>query len=114
MRRPIQATASSALSAVALTMLIAWLAALRAPQAGTSAPPKPSVPVATSTVVANPDAYYGVPVTLTAAVEQILSRSAFSVAQRRVGNTGNGTGNASNGATTIGQDARDILVLAPT
>jgi hypothetical protein len=43
------------------------------------------VPVATNTVTANPDAFYGQAVTLTASVEQIHSKSAFSVDQRRVG-----------------------------
>jgi len=47
--------------------------------------PAPLVPVATNTVNANPDAYYGQGVTITAAVEQILSKSAFSVDQRRAG-----------------------------
>jgi hypothetical protein len=60
------------------------------------------VPVATNTVTANPDAFYGQAVTLTASVEQIHSKSAFSVDQRRVG-----------GATLKGGPT-DILVLVPT
>jgi hypothetical protein len=95
--------------AAALTTLIASLAITRAqqPPAAPAAPaapaPKPAVPVATNTVTANPDAYYGENVTLTAAVEQILSRSAFSVSQRTVGNAVN--------KKATGQD---VLVLAPT
>ena len=50
--------------------------------------PKLLVPVATNTVTANPDAFYGQAVTMTASVEQILSKSAFSVDQRRVGDAG--------------------------
>jgi hypothetical protein len=65
-------------------------------------PPKPLVPVATNTVNANPDAYYGQGVTITAAVEQILSKSAFSVDQRRVG-----------GAPAPAKPT-DVLVLVPT
>ena len=64
--------------------------------------PKVLVPVATNTVTANPDAFYGQAVTLTASVEQIHSKSAFSVDQRRVG-----------GATLKGGPT-DILVLVPT
>jgi len=102
MRVPTHANPGPALAVAALTILIASLAAPQAQQAGTSASPKPLMPVAANTVAANPDAYYGVAVTLTAAVDEILSRSAFSVAQRRVG------------TMTTGQDTRDILVLAPT
>jgi cytochrome c556 len=70
---------------------------------GAAAPPaKPIVPVAVSTVAANPDAYYGESVTLTAAVDQILSRSAFSISQRTVGDAINKT------------SGNDVLVLAPT
>jgi cytochrome c556 len=91
--------------AVALTMLVAWLAAPRAQQAGAppaGLPPKPLVPVATNTVVAHPDAYYGETVTITAVVQQILSRTAFSVDQQTV---------SGSKARPAGQD---VLVLAPT
>lgn len=43
--------------------------------------PKPLEPVAASTLVAHPDPYYGAHVTVTAAVEQVMSKTAFSVAQ---------------------------------
>src|SRR6266850_3105340 len=65
-------------------------------------PPKPLIPVATNTVNANPDAYYGQGVTITAAVEQILSKSAFSVDQHRV-----------SGAPAPAKPT-DVLVLVPT
>jgi cytochrome c556 len=68
-----------------------------------AAPAKPLIPVATNTVVGNPDAYYGQPVTITASVEQILSKSAFSVDQRRVASAPP----PKNGPT-------DVLVLVPT
>src|SRR5580765_4078296 len=67
-----------------------------------AAPAKVLVPVATNTVTANPDAFYGQAVTLTASVEQIHSKSAFSVDQRRVGNA------------TLKGGPTDILVLVPT
>ena len=68
-----------------------------------AAPPaKPLIPVATNTVNANPDAYYGQGVTITAAVDQILSKSAFAVDQRRVA-----------GAPAPTKPT-DVLVLVPT
>jgi len=68
-----------------------------------AAPPaKPLIPVATNTVNAHPDTYYGQGVTITAAVEQILSKSAFAVDQRRVA-----------GAPAPSKPT-DVLVLVPT
>ncbi len=64
--------------------------------------PKPLVPVATNTLSANPDAFYGQAVTVTASVEQVLSKSAFAIDQRRVGDAGKKTG------------PTDLLVLVPT
>jgi cytochrome c556 len=109
-------------AAFILALSIASLSALRAqqPPAAPSAPPKPApaappappapaapapkvlVPVATNTVTANPDAFYGQAVTMTASVEQIHSKSAFSVDQRRVGDA------------TLKGGPTDILVLVPT
>ena len=74
-----------------------------APAAAPAPAPKPVIPVATNTVTANPDAYYGQPVTITAAVEEILSKSAFSVDQRRAATAPP----PKNGPT-------DVLVLVPT
>jgi cytochrome c556 len=67
-----------------------------------AAPPaKPLIPVATNTVNTNPDAYYGQGVTITAAVDQVLSKSAFAVDQRRVA-----------GAPAPSKPT-DVLVLVP-
>ena len=63
---------------------------------------KPVVPVATNSVNAHPDTYFGQTVTMTAAVDQILSKSAFSVDQQRVAGAP-----APKGPT-------DVLVLVPT
>src|SRR2546422_2288907 len=103
MQRPMHARRAVACAA-ALTTLIATIAVSHGQQPAAPPPPKPAVPVATNTVTANPDAYYGERVTLTAAVGQIFSRSAFSVNQRTVA-TANNRPNAA---------ATDVLVLAPT
>src|SRR5438045_5809401 len=109
---PMPRPAGSPLTAtlVAGAVLISLFTTVRAQQppatpapAASPAPaaPKPLVPVATNTVNANPDAYYGQGVTITAAVDQILSKSAFSVDQRRVG------------AAPAPPRPTDVLVLVP-
>jgi len=62
---------------------------------------KPLVPVATNTIAANPDAFYGQAVTITASVDQILSRSSFTIDQRRVGDA------------PAPKQPTDVLVLVP-
>jgi hypothetical protein len=109
-------------AAFALALTMAALAAPRAqqPPAPPATPPKPApatppapaapaapapkvlVPVATNTVTANPEAFYGQAVTMTASVEQIHSKSAFTVDQRRVGDA------------TLKGGPTDVLVLVPT
>jgi cytochrome c556 len=69
--------------------------------AAPAAPPKVLVPVATNTLTANPDAFYGQAVTVTASVEQVLSKTAFVVDQRRVG------------TATLKGGPTDVLVLVP-
>ena len=95
MRRPMPAV-PGLIAAAALTMVIAPLAAQRGQQGPPAPPPKPFVPVAASTVIAHPDAYYGERVTMTAAVGQVFSPSAFTVHQ-----------DATTGA------GKDVLVLSP-
>ena len=58
--------------------------------------PKPIVPVAASTVTSNPDPYVGEYVSLTAAVEQTLTKTTFSVDQDRT------------------KSDKEILIIAPT
>ena len=65
------------------------------PAGGT--PPKPLVPVAASSVANNPDPYVGEYVTMTATVEAILTKTAFSVDQDKTKSTG-----------------KEVLVLAPS
>ena len=64
------------------------------PAAGT--PPKPLVPVAASSVAANPDTYVNEYVTMTGAVEANLTKTAFSVDQDKTKATG-----------------KEVLVIAP-
>jgi cytochrome c556 len=74
----------------------------RGDQAAPAAQQKPVVPVATNTVNAHPDTYVGQTVTMTASVDQILSKSAFSVDQHRI-----------EGAPAP-KNPTDVLVLVPT
>ena len=105
-------------SLVAVAMLMLLFVSLRAqqppargaapaaPAAAPAAPvpaPKPLVPLATNTIAANPDAFYGQSVTITASVEQIFTKSSFSVDQRRVGP-----------AADVKHAPTDVLVLVPT
>jgi cytochrome c556 len=76
----------------------AWLAAPAAQQApANTTPQKPVVPVAASSLAANPETFYGDYVSLTATVDELLSKSAFSVDQDRSKHA-----------------AQSVLVLAPT
>jgi len=65
--------------------------------AASATPAKPYVPLAASTLANKPEAYYGEMVTVTATVEQVLSKSAISIDQDKTKSTG-----------------KEILVLAPT
>jgi hypothetical protein len=69
----------------------------QAPQPPAGTPPKPLVPVAASSVAANPDQYVGEYVTMTGAVEAILTKTSFSVDQDKAKSTG-----------------KEVLVLAPS
>jgi hypothetical protein len=112
MRRSFDSTRGAIATAVC-TIFIASFAALNAqqpkpapaPAAAAAAPAqKPLVPLATNTIATNPDAYYGEGVTIMAAVGDVISKTAFSVDQKRVAQT---AGKAPKGPT-------DVLVIAPT
>lgn len=60
------------------------------------------VPVATNTILANPDAYKDKPITLSAGVEQVLSKTAFVIDQQRAVS-----------ATAITAVGKPMLVIAP-
>ncbi len=101
MKRSTKSTVTVA--GIALTSFLVSYSALTAAQGGqapppaANTPPKPLVPVAASSVAANPDSYLGEYVTMTGAVEANFTKTAFSVDQDKTKSTG-----------------RDVLVLAPT
>src|SRR6185369_10615045 len=66
------------------------------PRTGATPPAKPIVPVAVSTVLANPDTYVGEYISLTAPVETSLTKSTFSVDQDKT------------------KPEKEILIIAPT
>lgn len=83
------------LLAAALVLAGLSLAAVRAQQ--TPAPAaRPMIPVAASSVASHPDDFYGSNVSLMAAVEAVLSKTAFTVDQDKTRSTG-----------------KDILIIAP-
>ena len=97
MNKPLKTAYGVSLVAVAMLMMLFVSLRAQQPAARGAAPegrgaapaapaPKPLVPVATNTIAANPDAYYGQAVTITASVDQIFTKSSFTVDQRRVGN----------------------------
>src|SRR6266545_3792094 len=82
-------------TAAALVLLAVSVAGTQAPQAPPRRPPQALVPVAASTLAANPDQFVGMTVTVTAPVDQRYGGTAFSVDQDRA------------------KSAADVLVLAP-
>ncbi|MBA3269430.1 MAG: hypothetical protein H0T71_02895 [Acidobacteria bacterium] len=66
-------------------------------------PGVPSVPVTTDLVLAKPDAYAGQSVTLSSGVDEILSKTVFTVGQRKVVN-----------GKDVVKAGRPLLVIAPT
>jgi len=87
----------AAISLAAFATTFAAQGPPQAPPPAANTPPKPLVPVAASSVAANPDPYVGEYVTMTGAVEANLSKTSFSVDQDKTKATG-----------------KDVLVLAPT
>ena len=92
MNTPLMPRRGASLVAVAMLMLLFVSLRAQQPPARGAAPatpaappatpapaPKPLVPLATNTIAANPDAFYGQAVTITASVEQIFTKSSFSV-----------------------------------
>jgi hypothetical protein len=96
MRRSTKSTVTVAAFALA-AFVSSFTAFGQAPPPPAGTPPKPLVPVAASSVAANPDPYVGEYVTMTGAVEANLTKTSFSVDQDKTKSTG-----------------KDVLVLAPS
>lgn len=91
-------SAVSAASAFVVVLAVGASAQRRGgPPDGAAPPAKPYIPVPTTSLATNPDPYIGSNVTLTAAVDTVLSKSAFAIDQR--------VKNAPSG--------HELLVLAP-
>ena len=80
--------AAVALAAVVTSFTATTFGQGQAPAPAAGAPQKPLVPVAASSVAANPDPYINEYVTLTGAVEANLSKTSFSVDQDKTKSTG--------------------------
>lgn len=85
---------------VAGTILIATMAAPSAQRRTDNA--SQGAPIATNTILADPDAYYGKLITVSAGVEQIVSKTAFLIDQRKAVS-----------ATEMKAIGQPILVIAP-
>lgn len=93
-----RSTKSTVIATTALAAFVTSFTAFgQAPPPPAGTPPRPLVPVAASSVAANPDPYVGEYVTMTGAVEANLSNTSFSVDQDKTKSTG-----------------KDVLVLAPS
>ncbi|HXG87750.1 MAG TPA: hypothetical protein VNJ02_05375 [Vicinamibacterales bacterium] len=88
--------------AVAVVMLTAAATAAPDAQGPRRNPGVPSVPVTTQMVLAKPAAYAGQSVTLSSGVDEILSKTAFTVDQRKV-----------DGKAVV-KTGKPLLVIAPT
>ena len=83
-RRPRHGARGGLLLAAVVLTVGAGLSAQRrgGPPDGAAPPPKPYVPVGTTAIARNPETYIGQSVTVTAAVDRVLSKSAFAIDQR--------------------------------
>lgn len=94
-------TSVGASFAVAATLLLAGEALVDA-QRRRADNASQGAPVATNTIVGNPEAYYGKLVTVSAGVEQVLSKTVFVVDQRKAAS-----------ATKVTSVGTPVLVVAP-
>jgi cytochrome c556 len=97
--RPVAMTRAVAAAATVLTVLSAVPSAQRR---GGGREGNTGAPIATNTIMQNPDAYVGKPVTISAAVVRILSKTAFVVDQRKAVS-----------ATEVQAIGQPLLVIAP-
>jgi hypothetical protein len=98
---PVKSHGAPALALVG--MLLLGIAAPSAQRRRGGGDADAGVPVATNTIVSNPEGFYGKPVTVSAGVEQVLSKTAFVVDQRKAV-----------GPKQVAAIGKPMLVLAPT
>ena len=91
---------SLTLAGMVLFVMFASPSAQRGRRGGADA--NTGLPISTNAILQNPDAYYGKPITISAGVEQILSKTAFLIDQRRA-----------LGANDVKAIGKPILVIAP-
>ncbi|MEP7309213.1 MAG: hypothetical protein ABJA98_27230 [Acidobacteriota bacterium] len=91
---------SLALPGILVIVMLAAPSAQRGRRGGADA--NTGLPIATNTIQQNPDAYYGKAVTISAAVEQVLSKTVFLVDQRKAV-----------GLSEVTAINKPILVIAP-
>src|SRR5260221_7976397 len=99
---PVTMTICGVPLALAAVMLIVMSAAPRAQRGRNRGDANQGVPVATNTIQQHPDAYDGKQVTISAGVEQVLSKTAFLIDQWKPV-----------GASEVKAVGRPILVIAP-
>ena len=87
---------------VVVGMMLIVMTALPGAQRRRRPGPEAGLPIATNAILQNPEAYYGKTVTMSAGVEQILSKTAFVIDQRRAV-----------GAKEASAIGKPILVIAP-
>jgi hypothetical protein len=92
----------SLVAIAAMTVVIALSSPTSAQRRGRNDNSSVGAPIATNTVVDNPDAFYGKLVTISAGVEQVISTTAFVVDQRKVV-----------GPSKVQAIGKPILVVAP-
>ncbi len=87
------------LPAAAAVILVATIAvrAQQGPPQGGGAAARPLVPAAASSIAQSPETFYGENVSMSAAVEAVLSKTTFTVDQNKMTSTG-----------------KDVLIIAPT
>src|SRR5678816_907436 len=88
---------SRMLVGAAAAMAVLAVSIGRAQQGGGAPAARPLVPMAASSLLLNPDAHFGENVSLMAAVETVLSKTAFTVDQDKAKATG-----------------KEVLIIAPT
>ncbi|HYU80855.1 MAG TPA: hypothetical protein VEK56_17825 [Vicinamibacterales bacterium] len=97
-------TARSRVVFAVTAMLVVVSVVVPSGQRRRDAEANPTLPLATDTITANPDIYYGKQVTISAGVEEVLSKTAFTIDQRRL----------AQGGQQIKSVGKPILVIAPT